>query len=1272
VENAAKGLSHLWSLQVYLAVLGGLSLIWLAVRFVFRSHGRAQLLLSPRIPLEAGEVMQLAVDRELFLGVTAGQFLLAGFAILPNVVHELTPVGAPIFESVPLDLGLAWMLIGMLALGWAWALWGWRGREAVVSMLVLALTGSALTADWFREELATASALRWGLSLCWLACSALIWQRGRLRALSQKLGIRWPAETDLAPLCRILLLAGAVVPVLLMTGVVANLGFVGQEPSGPLVGSIFERLGWITSMVVPLGLIGVGLFGHGVRENSPGYVFSAGLVLLGSVTGGYALGIVVAGGAIDETVGVYILQLGALAAGGWAFAWLLSGPWWHARLIGVQVGLAVVPTLALLVAAMCFFIVAPAGPMPPFVLQAGQAIGWVALAVLFVVAFWFVHRLQHVAEVAGPQDPLQNSGEIRYVSPWSVDVIAGGGALLGILTACSLAGFDQKNWLCYHVLIVAGTLLDLLLLIGSWIGSSATHLGPMFWPEQRRARLAGLLKQLLPTKTTQVWVDVLSALVALLALRGAWEDPGRPYWSCLATLAMAVLIGAQAVWVGRPAFVYVSGLLLNLAGYLAWQAWLIDEFGIQVWFALGAGVADTFLFVQILCLAAGSLCWSVIDWRLRLRTPPGDVRGTMMPYPHAAVLLALHLLVMLVLIGVGSSIFDMGVHLEGALAWSAMIATFLALMMCWWDAEASLWGLSAGPMYLLGLTALGLALQQTVTPTARAVAWTSAVWLAAYLFLTNGFIRLVPRLSELWRRLRLPPRSQDLLAGWYWPMQGGLAGLVLGLSVWICLDFEPVLDRLAGPLSVGLGGLAALLAIALCPDLGQPLLARRANLRLVVLGLAIVFFIELSWALLDQELPLQWLHRHVLVLAVLTWSAGLLLSGKMPWGEDWAVCAKRMGLPLAMMAGFMLVFVLFQEFFQYDRAIRRTPLALPAFLLILLLLVGLLGSCLWIAVWVRNPLGLSDRGRVRCVWSAEFLAAIVVVHLRLGLPDLFPGFLGRHWTFVVMVLAFIGVGLAELFRRRGLPMLFEPLQQTGIFLPLLPLFVILIGASLRQLEWIGERITGMTPFFRYLERLPQGPEHAALWFLLCLLYACVAVLRRSSGFALVAALAANFGLWVIYAHHEPLRFLLHPQLWLVPLGLIILAAEHVNRPHLTHTQSLAVRYVGLLLIYISSTADLFIAGLGSVEYAVALALFSVAGVLAGIMLRVRAYLFLGVTFLFLVVFSQIWHAAVNLEHTWVWWASGIVLGAAILILFALFEKRRNDLLRMIDDIRQWH
>jgi hypothetical protein len=44
---------------------------------------------------------------------------------------------------------------------------------------------------------------------------------------------------------------------------------------------------------------------------------------------------------------------------------------------------------------------------------------------------------------------------------------------------------------------------------------------------------------------------------------------------------------------------------------------------------------------------------------------------------------------------------------------------------------------------------------------------------------------------------------------------------------------------------------------------------------------------------------------------------------------------------------------------------------------------------------------------------------------------------------------------------------------------------------------------------------------------------------------------------------------------------------------------------------------------------------------------------------------------VGRAQAWVWWASGISLVAAILTLFALVEKRRNDVLRVLDAARRW-
>jgi hypothetical protein len=81
--------------------------------------------------------------------------------------------------------------------------------------------------------------------------------------------------------------------------------------------------------------------------------------------------------------------------------------------------------------------------------------------------------------------------------------------------------------------------------------------------------------------------------------------------------------------------------------------------------------------------------------------------------------------------------------------------------------------------------------------------------------------------------------------------------------------------------------------------------------------------------------------------------------------------------------------------------------------------------------------------------------------------------------------------------------------------------------------------------------------------------------------------------------------------------------------------------------------------------------FSVAGVLTGIGLRVRAFLYLGAGFLTLSLVSMVWHASRALHHVWPWWAFGFSLGVAILVLFALFEKRRDDFLHKIEQLQSW-
>jgi len=238
------------------------------------------------------------------------------------------------------------------------------------------------------------------------------------------------------------------------------------------------------------------------------------------------------------------------------------------------------------------------------------------------------------------------------------------------------------------------------------------------------------------------------------------------------------------------------------------------------------------------------------------------------------------------------------------------------------------------------------------------------------------------------------------------------------------------------------------------------------------------------------------------------------------------------------------------------------------------------------------------------------------------------------------------VGLAEIFRRRHTKVLSEPLERTGAFLPLLPA----LGF------WVGH----------------SDVHYSALLLLVGLLYGVLAILRRSFGFGLQAALAGNGGLWYLLHHIDGFGFMDHPQLWLIPAALSVLVAAYLNRDHLSAKRHASIRYACLMVIYISSTADMFINGVARAPWLpVVLAGLSILGVMAGIFFNIRSFLFLGTSFLLLSLITIIYHASVDLHQTWLIWVSGIVLGLIIIALFAMFEKKRNEVLAIVDRLKEW-
>ena len=196
-------------------------------------------------------------------------------------------------------------------------------------------------------------------------------------------------------------------------------------------------------------------------------------------------------------------------------------------------------------------------------------------------------------------------------------------------------------------------------------------------------------------------------------------------------------------------------------------------------------------------------------------------------------------------------------------------------------------------------------------------------------------------------------------------------------------------------------------------------------------------------------------------------------------------------------------------------------------------------------------------------------------------------------------------------------------------------------------------------------------DYSTVLFLVGVIYVLLSRFRSSDLYAAAAAIAGNAGLWALW-HEQGTTLVQHPQIWLIPPAVCALVAAQLNQSRLKPEQLTAVRYAAMILIYVSSAGEMFITGVAdSLLMPMVLAALSVAGAFVGILLRVRAFLYLGTSFLGLAILSMVAHASQNIHHVWPWWTFGITLGLALLTAFATFERHRPAVLQMLDDLQQW-
>jgi hypothetical protein len=1200
---------HPWALQTQGMVIALSCLLWIGIREVAGKFDRS----SPETEFEAGQKASWTRVLEMMRGLSFSfdQFLAAilvlSFAVITigctfrGISAELTNA-----SRTPLPYSLlgfsqqlmfgagSWLLWLILLTVMAGTLRGPLRREFAFGFLFTLWIICPLVSGRFESQTATASAWRWSSAFFLLGISIIATMRGQWLSLKGQSSLT--AE-------HALVLFLTLTPLLLLTisPVIDEINYVPVR--GPQAGT-FRAMGALALYSGPLIAAAIALGIQTVQARSAALAFAAGLMVNLTVTVVHIVAVSEVHGAMNRVVLVEFLQLNAIAASCVALLWMATRDWWTSpaapirreQFLLVCQMLIAGAFLTLLIVPVALHLIAFPNRSGSGTLAAGQFSSWLALFLALSIGIAW-HKVQD-----------------RPLKVWLFAAVLLGAASF---SAFMLAGFDAARWTGLHALLFALALASWLFVFARdlprFLGGFFSRVGLMFSADWQRE--------------SDFFATFAGLVVALIALRGPLSDPVGAWWSTGALLAMSSLAVSLNWLTCRRVYLYAACILINTS----LSIWVLKYYD--------QNVTNYRVFIQanVVALCIGGIISLILELRARRLVSRLNSK-TVSSFHNLAAIASLVAMVLVVGLDLYEDVFGLHQTLIPWLDWLSVVSVASLMIACLWDHEAEF---AVAGIYLAGLLSGGLILHHlNLSP--DHLAWG---------FMMIGAVQAIAA-SLIWRlrepaiawagQLRIPRRIDSTVTELLWLnlFNSILVGIVVAFGFWSQLRFVDWSMRGAAAIAV----LSQTIALALLAEGTYRRAWQRAAVSTLLIGT--VFF---GWSFLQPGYSSAWLNRAVILMAAMFGIVAMFgaeLDKLIEREPDWTR-AFRDCVPVMSGTGIVaLAFVLGTEaFHQYQfGAVRVAPLAIAT---VAITLAAAVVVCIFFPLSPKHdPLSLSESTRGRYVYVAEAMLALLFMHIRLTMPWLFTGFFARYWPLVVVGIAYAGVTVSEMLRRRRVLVLAAPIERTGVLLPLLPV----IGF------WI----------------IASRVEYSTLLFAVGALYGGLSILRRSFMFGLLAAIAGNGGLWYLLHHTTDYQFWRHPQMWLIPISISVLIAAQLNRKDFSEAQMAGVRYLTLLTIYVSSTADIFINGVAQSPWLpLVLAGLSLAGVFVGMIFRIRAFLLLGSIFLLLAIVTMINFAAVNFGWTWLWYVAGIVTGALIITMFAVFEKKRAEVLRVVDELKDW-
>ncbi|MHB8974879.1 MAG: hypothetical protein ACYC4N_31000, partial [Pirellulaceae bacterium] len=998
--------------------------------------------------------------------------------------------------------------------------------------------------------------------------------------------------------------------VLGLTGLAVMQSVRGAKWGGPLADTWFAQLSPTVSYAVPLGILIVAMLVMAVREGSEVFALAGALVMECLVALCVDMNVVGAGAGRSFDWSVAMLQWTAIGWGSYGLIALSLSRWIERNCLGTP------SLLRTLQAAI------------PGIAAAGLSAWALAIVILNpAAAAADFGRLGHWLTYAA-------TGFAALGMVWHArrDAVAWAALMIGLPVACApvlaaTAGGAAmlQPWLGYHILT------------GTWLGIGLAAASLVAW----RAFVGDHARWIAPVRTGAA---LLGPAVFALAMRGCLDDPARPVWTA------GICGGAFVLW----AVLGVSGRSQWYAGasvvscvFAAWTLWWEQASGQGLEFILSGA------YVTVVASVSAALFWLAIEiWYQHKHQVSFDPRLGR-PRVHSIVAVLMTSLLGFVVVGATTlSVFarlgPSRTSLTVTDVWSiaALLELGALLFALLWDQRAKL---SLVALYGWGLIGIALGLNFLERKNAQGAELTIvAACLAgsAYIAWTGHLWKWGANLARWASRWQIPEPIAKLEHTSRWLPAMNVRGTLL-----LCgLGFVTLFVVHERALRMGVAFAPLLLAY------GVNCLAQQRR-RFMMQCLALLIFslsaVYIGWAdvrvTVGQELTLAYAARLLVCLAGMTLLYAVVVTRWRVPQNDWHTAVRRVSLVLAVATICTLLVVLALEVVYFEPGIGA-PIAVPEVLAISVMLCGFVVALFSMALWSgKDPLNLTEKGRTSYVYAAQFVAAVLCAHVYLAEPQLFDtGLFRRYWPYLVMLLAFGSGAFGEICTRRDWRVIAEPMLRTGGFLPLLPALV----------AWAF-----------------SDTSYPLVLFFAGLVYVFFAFTRRSIVAGIVAAVMGNGALWALLTDQG---FVLRaqPQFWLIPPALSVLVAAHINRARLSEAALISVRYICVMIIYLSSAGEMFTKlvvadGVEDWMRPIILASLSVIGIFAGIVLRVRAFLYLGASFLLLSLVAMVWNAGRLVQHTWPWWVFGITLGLVILVVFGVFEKHRREVHSVIARLRQW-